>query len=418
MLRRAGYATDCVGKWHLGLGAGDIDWNGEIKPGPLEIGFDQCFILPATGDRVPCVYVENHRVANLDAKDPITVSYNKQLADEPTGREHPEQLTMKLSHGHDGTIVNGVSRIGHMTGGKAAQWNDQTMADTLAQQAIAFMEQSAKPMAAGGGMATRPFFLYLATHDVHVPRLPHSRFLGKSRCGARGDVIVEFDDTVGQVLAAIDRLGIADNTLVIVTSDNGPVVDDGYADGSVMELKDHQPAGPWRGGKYSPYEGGTRVPFIVRWPGHVKPGESPALVCQVDLLASLAALLGQTLPAAESSAGAAPSGERSASDSQSMLPALLGDDQRGRAELVEQATGPATLSLREGSWKLVPLAARGKHPTVAAGAKSAELFDLATDPAEKNSVADRHPDRVASMEARLKAIRDTPGSRGATSEAR
>src|SRR5208282_3951358 len=131
MLRERGYRTAAIGKWHLGLGNGNLDWNTDIKPGPLEIGFDECFIIPATGDRVPCVYVENHRVANLDPKDPLKVDYHGPLDDEPTGKTHPELLKMKPSHGHDMTIVNGISRIGYMSGGKAAWWNDETMADTL-----------------------------------------------------------------------------------------------------------------------------------------------------------------------------------------------------------------------------------------------------------------------------------------------
>jgi hypothetical protein len=131
VLRKAGYATGCVGKWHLGLGTGKIDWNGEIAPGPLEVGFGSSFVIPATGDRVTCVYVEGHRVFGLDPKDPIQVSYGAKVGDEATGRDHPELLKMGLSHGHDFTIVNGISRIGYMTGGKSARWLDEDMADVL-----------------------------------------------------------------------------------------------------------------------------------------------------------------------------------------------------------------------------------------------------------------------------------------------
>src|SRR5215471_11413785 len=131
MLKEAGYRTGVVGKWHLGLGAKGMDWNGEIAPGPLDVGFDYSFILPATGDRTPCVYVENRRVVNLDTKDPIRVDYEKPIAGEPTYATNPEMLRMRSSHGHDQAIVNGVGRIGYMSGGKAARWVDEDIADTI-----------------------------------------------------------------------------------------------------------------------------------------------------------------------------------------------------------------------------------------------------------------------------------------------
>jgi arylsulfatase A-like enzyme len=375
VLKQAGYATGVVGKWHLGLGSGAIDWNGEIKPGPLEIGFDDAFILPATGDRVPCVYVENHRIVGLDPADPVRVSYAKQVGDEPTGKEHPELLKMKLSRGHDFTIVNGISRIGWMAGGKAARWVDEDMADVLTRKAVEFVERHKE----------KPFFLYFATHDIHVPRVPHARFAGKSGCGVRGDVIEELDWTVGEVMAALDRLGLAENTLLVFSSDNGPVIDDGYADGAVQDLNGHKPAGALRGGKYSPYEGGTRVPFIARWPARIKPGVSDALVCQIDFMASFAALAGTSLPA-----GAGP-------DSTNVLAALLGESKEGRDHLVEHAAG---LSFRRGPWKYIPRA-----PGKGKGAGGDELYNVADDLAETKNLISEKADLARDLAAQLEKIR-------------
>lgn len=384
MLKRAGYATGVVGKWHLGLGQGKIDWNGEITPGPREIGFDESFIIAGTGDRVPCVYIENQHVAGLDPQDPIEVSYQQKVGNEPTGRENPELLKMPLSHGHDFTIVNGISRIGWMKGGKSARWVDEDMADTLVEKASAFIERHR------GG----PFFLYFPTHDAHVPRVPHPRFKGTSGCGIRGDAIQQLDWCVGQVMQTLDRLKLADNTLVIFTSDNGPVLDDGYADGAVADANGHMPAGPWRGGKYSTYEGGTRVPFLVRWPKRIEPGTSDALVCQIDLLASLAALVGQAVP------------DAAAPDSENILSALLGESHAGRELLVEHAAG---LALRKGEWKYIaPRPARGAAAKAqAAGQPSlAELYDLALDPGETKNLASERPELVRDLNTTLEEIRD------------
>jgi arylsulfatase A-like enzyme len=204
--------------------------------------------------------------------------------------------------------------------------------------------------------------------------------------GARGDAIVQLDWCVGEVLAALDRYGLADNTLVLFTSDNGPVIDDGYRDEAVKRLGDHQAAGPWRGGKYRVYEGGTRVPWIVRWPARVAAGqESAALVSQVDLPATFAALADAPLPA-----GAAP-------DSVNVLPALLGEQPQGREELVEHAR---VLALRAGPWKLI------EGPEGKGGKKGRpQLYNLDDDPGEQRNLADKELERLKEMTERLKAIR-------------
>jgi len=376
ILQQAGYRTGVVGKWHLGLGAGGVDWNGEIKPGPREIGFDYNFIMAATGDRVPCVFIENQRVVGLDPSDPIQVSYGKPIGNEPTGKDNPELLTMGLTAGHNATIVNGISRIGFMTGGKAARWKDEDMADTFTQKAVGFITQN----------TNAPFFLYFATHDPHVPRVPHPRFVGKSGCGVRGDVIVQFDWCVGEILAALEKHNLESNTLVILSSDNGPVLDDGYADGAIRDLNGHRPAGPLRGGKYSVYEAGTRVPFVVRWPGRVVPGVSGALVCLMDLSASFAALTQQKIPPGD------------APDSVNVLPALLGESKFGRDKLVEH-DGFRALGLRHGDWKFIEADTRppGRNTYSPAG----ELYDLSQDIAEANNVRAEQSEKAKAFSEEL-----------------
>jgi arylsulfatase A-like enzyme len=385
VFQRAGYATGVVGKWHLGLGpTGGPDWNGEIRPAPNDIGFDSSFIMAATGDRVPTVYVENRRVAGLDPADPIKVKYGEPVGDWPTGRGNADLLKVHPSHGHDQTIVNGISRIGYMTGGKAALWKDEDMGDVFTRKATAFIEQH----------RAKPFFLFFATHEPHVPRVPHPRFAGKTGMGPRGDVIAQLDWSVGQVLATLDRLGLARNTLVLFTSDNGPVIDDGYRDEAVEKLGGHKPAGPFRGGKYSKFEGGTRVPFVVRWPARVKPAVSDALVSQVDLMASFAALVSQPTPGP------------TAPDSQNVLPALLGTSKTARTVLVEQ-TG--TLALRQGQWKFIP-PSQGQRVnqntnTETGNDPEPQLYDLATDPGERNNFAAARPEKVRELATLLEGIR-------------
>jgi arylsulfatase A-like enzyme len=390
LMQKAGYKTGTVGKWHLGLGAGDVDWNVEIKPGPLDIGFDYSFLIPATGDRVPCVYVEDRRVVGSDPNDPIQVSYKQPVGNEPTGREHPELLKMHPSHGHDQTIVNGISRIGYMTGGKAARWVDENIADTITGKAVQFIERH----------KAEPFFLYFSTHDIHVPRVPHPRFAGKSGLGPRGDAILQLDWCVGEVMRTLDRLALAENTLVIFTSDNGPVVDDGYKDQAVELLDGHKPAGPLRGGKYSAFDAGTRVPFLVRWPGQVKPGTSDALLCQIDLLASMAALTGQNLTSA-----AGP-------DSFDVSPALLGKSQTGRDHLVEHA---GTLSLIKGDWKYIEPSKGAKvnasTNTELGNDPQAQLYNLKDDLGERKNLAAEQPEVVKEMAAVLAKIRSDGRSR-------
>jgi arylsulfatase A-like enzyme len=389
VFQQSGYQTGAVGKWHLGLGdkTGTQNWNGHITPGPSDIGFSYSFIMAATGDRVPCVYVENERVVNLDPKDPIQVSYEQNFEGEPTGKDNPELLKMHPSHGHDMSIVNGISRIGFMKGGKSALWKDEDMADVLTSKAVEFLEKNKET----------PFFLYFASQDVHVPRVPHPRFAGKSGMGPRGDAILEFDWSVGRLLNTLERLGLEKNTIVILTSDNGPVIDDGYKDRAVELLGKHRPAGDFRGGKYSSFEGGTRVPGILSWPGMVEPGVSDNLLCQVDLLASFAGMLKVNLPA-----GAAP-------DSENHLNAWMNRGEKGREYLVLQNV-QNNLSIENGYWKYIY---PGKGPAYSAATNTEfgnldrdQLYNLSEDIGEKNNVAVKNPEIVKRLRAKLEEIRD------------
>ena len=343
MFKEAGYSTGVVGKWHLGLGdkGGEQDWNKPLKPGTNDIGFDYSFIMAATGDRVPCVFVENDRVINLDPNDPIQVSYKKNFPGEPTGKDNPELLKMHPSHGHNQSIVNGISRIGYMKGGKSALWQDEDIADIITDK---------------------------------------------------------FDWSVGQVLDALERLGLDKNTLVILSSDNGPVVDDGYKDQAVELLGDHKPGGVYRGGKYSAYEAGTRVPCIWSWQGVIRPGTvSDALLCQIDWFATFAQMMNFRLPE-----GAAP-------DSEPLLNAWTGKEKKGREWLVLQ-NAQNNLSVTDGRWKYLRPGkgpAYNKNVNIELGnSMKPQLYDIKKDPAEKNNVAEKNPKIVTKMSEQLEKIVD------------
>jgi arylsulfatase A-like enzyme len=395
ILKQGGYTTGIVGKWHLGLGdEGGPDWNGDIKPSPLDLGFDSSFIMAATGDRVPTVFIENRRVVGLDPADPIKVSYKSKIGDEPTGRENPDLLTLKHTHGHDMTIVNGIGRIGWMTGGKSARWIDEDLADTFTKKAIEFVERE----------KDRPFFLYFATHNIHVPRVPNPRHLGKSQCGTRGDAIVEIDESIGELMNTLDRLELTDKTLIIFSSDNGGIMDDGYED---VGNFDHPCNGKLRGYKGSLFEGGHRVPMIARLPGRIPAGSTcDELVTQLDFTATLAALTGQTTPPGV------------AIDSCDILPALLGEthDKPGRETFVAHVGGVAgkvPLAIRQGQWKLITEggaresykdANRSNTTPLTADAKKPFLVNLAEDLSESKNVAEDHPERVLEMRRLLDSI--------------
>lgn len=387
MLSSAGYQTAVVGKWHLGLGdrQSDVNWNTHIKPGPNEVGFDYSFLLPATGDRVPSVYMEDGRVVDLEPADPLKVSYVKKIGQRPAGYEQPELLRYDADPQHSDTIINGISRIGFMQGGKSAEWVDEDFYQIFTNKANAFISAN----------SNKPFFLFFSFHDIHVPRLPAEQFLGKSDLGIRGDAIVQMDYITGQVTKHLQKLDLLDNTIIVFTSDNGPVLNDGYMDEAVQKNGKHQPAGPFRGGKYSAYEGGTRVPTILHYPKKVKPGISDSLMSQVDFFSSFAALLDIDLDPLH------------AIDSENHINAWLDASKNGRTILIEEAY---TLSLRNEHWKYIaPSNNTGDWIANSKGIESGlmnkpQLYDLLNDPSESKNLASIYPAKARTMQMQLEKI--------------
>ncbi len=386
MLKKAGYTTAVIGKWHLGLGSGQIDWNEHISLGPNEVGFDYSYIMAATNDRVPNVYVKNGDVVGLEKNDPLKVSYKKNFSGEPTGLDNPELLTsMTFSNGHFHSINNGISRIGYQKGGKKAQWIDEDMSDLFLAEAQSFVKKH----------QAEPFFLFYTLHQPHVPRVPNPRFVGKSGQGARGDAILEADWAIGEFLTTLDELGLSENTLLIFSSDNGPVLDDGYNDESVAKLGDHTPSGNLRGGKYSLFDAGAHIPFMVRWPKEIVPGVSNALISQHDLLASIARLTGQKI---------------ASSDSEDLLDTLIGKSDTGRKSLVVQALGGRT-AYKEGEWIFIPAYwgdEKLAKENIETGACSCyQLYNLSDDPGQKINLASKYPEKTKEMLKTYRNIRDS-----------
>jgi arylsulfatase A len=386
LFKQVGYKTGIVGKWHLGLGekGKPVDWNGDVKPGPMEIGFDKSFLLPSTNDRVPCVYLDGYRVLNLDKEDPIYVGRTFDEVNIPGSTQYPDgkkdrsaMTYYQSTHGHDQSVINGIGRIGYMSGGKSALWDDETMTDVFIDQTRQFITENKE----------KPFFLFFASQLTHVPRTPNKRFQGKTELTYRGDATVELDWAVGEIMKMLQENGLSENTIVIFSSDNGPVYDDGYEDGTTVKEsrgesdRGHDGSGIYRGGKYQIYEGGTRVPFIVRWPDKIKPGKSDALVSQIDLLASFASYFDIPLNADD------------AYDSRNTWNAFIGKDPVGLNFMIEESYGKRK-AIRVGQWKYIT-GSKNIQP---------ELFNLETDPQEASNLMVEYPEKAEALKQQLQKL--------------
>ena len=311
LLKEAGYATACIGKWHLGFGEESPDWNGLLKPGPLELGFDYYFGIPVVNSGPPFVYVENHQVVGLDPDDPFVM-----------GQESATQRWPAKS---------GYGQIG---GAEKAHllYEDEKVGTTLKNKALEWLRSTDKD---------KPFFLYLATTNIHHPFTPAPQFKGTSQCGRYGDFIHELDWIVGEVLQTIEEMGVAENTLVIFTSDNGGMLNHGGQDAWTAG---HRLNGDLLGFKFGAWEGGHRIPFIARWPGKIPANsKSDHLISQVDLLATFASVTGRTLSKEE------------CPDGVNQLPELIGETEEPLREvLIISPNSPTHLLVRKGNWVYIP----------------------------------------------------------------
>ena len=401
MLKAQGYSTACFGKWHLGFGEKPKpDWNADLKPGPLECGFDHYFGIPVVNSHPPFVWVEDHRVVGLDPADPLKYGGKEQT------RMFPEKMLSPP-----------------MSGAKAAHalYDEEKHGTTLTEKAIAWIQRQSSTR--NGEPGTRhPFFLYFATPHIHHPFTPGARFKGSSGCGPYGDFIQEFDWMVGELMRTLDELQLSDSTLVLLTSDNGGMLNQG---GQQAWQAGHRLNGDLLGFKFDAWEGGHRVPFIARWPGEIEAGSvSDQLICQIDLLSTLATLTGS---------------ETRGPDSVNVLPALTGTPVVPlRQELVISPNRSAHLALRDRHWLYIGARGGGgfggtrpgdhdlggpaalkfagevnsdiEHGRFKPDAAKEQLYDLATDPRQQRNVVREHPDIAKRMAERLATLRSSQGN--------
>ncbi len=363
-LRSQGYHTGVVGKWHLGLGnAAKVDYSRPLTPGPNTVGFDYFFGIPASLDMAPYVYVENDRVVEA-----------------PTDTVKGSKMRR-----HGG---GGFWRAGPI----APSFDFNEVLPKITEKAVSYIEKRAKHK--------QPFFLYMPLSAPHTPWMPLKKFQGKSKAGPYGDFVVQVDWTVGQILDALDRLKVADNTLIIVTSDNGA-----HWLPQDIRMFGHLANFIFRGQKADIWEGGHRVPFLVRWPGHTKKGTTcDETICHTDMLATFAGILGKKLP------------KNAGEDSFNILPAILGKNKSPIREATIHHSANGTFAIRQGDWVFIEKLGSGgfsKPRTLKPkpGGPKGQLYNLAKDIGQKNNLYLQEPQVVTRLQSLLNRYRKQGYSR-------
>lgn len=403
VFKSKGYETAVLGKWHLGFGEGNNDWQEPLRPGPQDLGFDYYFGVPVVNSAPPYVYVENDGIVGGNPSDPLVYLGSGTHKEATPITKIPPEASQRTSNRFKGAVE--AHNI----------YNDYSVGTTLAEKAVDWITEN----------KGNPFFLYFSTTNIHHPFTPAPRFQGTSQCGLYGDFIHELDWMVGEILTCLEVNGLSDNTLVVFTSDNGGMLNLG---GRNAVRAGHRLNGDLLGFKFGVWEGGQRVPFIARWPGQIEAGtESNQLICNVDMLATFMALTGQDIQTMEQK------------DSINILPALLGNPKENiRKELILAPKQDTHLALRKGKWMFIPAQGSGgftgskphQHawggPAATAfigsensdiengafkdNAPPAQLYNLESDVSQTKNLYHEYPEVVQEMETLLNTYKPVTSS--------